>query len=373
MAVTDLWHKRGGGLCEVCGQDAGPASARHGRGLRWRVTVPGWPSESFAQKGQAERREVALWNLPKPTARGETVGDIVQVWLDGKAGLTATGLHSARYGAQVVLGRWGQVALRDMDGDEVRAWIGGLSTPQGPASLSMRTKALQCLKGSLDVAVRRGLLAANPAQGVTVPQQTVREGRALTLDEVQRLAQAMRERWGRFRGSAAGVPPYEAMVWLMVTAGPRISEVCSVTVSGVDAERRRVRVLGKGRKWRNLPVAAEVLDLLDLDRPGGAPLFPARGGGFLDARNWRNRWFFPAVTDADLGEVRPHDLRHTAVTWAIHAGASIHDIQQMCGHARPSITWDIYGHLLDGHLDDVAARMGERIAGLPGKEQSRNA
>lgn len=369
MAVTDLWHKRGEvGPCPLCGQQAGPPSARHGRGLRWRVAVPGHRSEGFAQKGAAERRERALWAMPRPTGAGETVGDMVRVWLDGKAGLTRKGLESAQYGAQVVLARWEHVPLDAVDADDVRAWIGGLSTPQGPASLSARTKALQCLKGSLAIAVRRGLLAAHPADGVTVPPMRVREGRALTVAEAQRLAAAMDERY-RAVVPTDGVTPYGAMLWLMMTAGPRIGEVLALDVGHVDAKRRRVRLLTtKGGRPRNLPVAAEVLALLDLDRPKSKPLFEkVRGGGRITQQPWRARWFNPAARSVGL-DVSPHDLRHTAVSWAIDAGASIHDVQEMCGHSKPSITWDIYGHLMDGHLDDVAARMGARIRGLPGKD-----
>lgn len=357
MAVRDLWTLR----------DGSP-SKRHGRGLRWRVDVPGHPVEHFAHRGVAERREKTLWAAPKAAARGETVGDMIAVWAAGKAGLSKRGWESAAYGAQVALAEWETVRLRDVAEDDVRSWIAGMVTDQGgPASLSMRTKALQCVKGALAVAVRRGLLADNPAAEVTVPQQRVREGRALTLAEAHTLVAAMDARY-RALVPGEGVTPFGAMLWLMLTAGPRIGEVCALDVGSVDVHRRRLRALGKGGRWRNLPVSLQVLAMLPLEgRAPGEPLFTTvrSPGGRLSPTPWRRRWFAPAVADAGLGDVRPHDLRHTAVTWAIHAGASIHDVQQMCGHARPSITWDIYGHLMDGHLDDVADRVGGLLA-VPG-------
>lgn len=343
MAVRDLWTLR----------DGSP-SKRAGRGLRWRVDVPGHPVEHFAHKGVAERRERALWDLPKTVTRGETVGDMVAVWRAGKAGLSPKGLEAVGHAAQVVLGRWETVRLRDVDRDDVAAWIANLSTDRGPASASLRHKAMQCLRGSLDVAVRRKLLIENPAAGVRIPKQRVREGRFLTVAELRRLVDEIGDH-------------YAPMVWLMATTGMRVGEVCALNVGDVDVSRRRIRVRqAKGEKPRDVAVGAWLLELLDLERGRDAPLFTLqRSGGRVTKDPWRARHFSPAVERAKLGDVRVHDLRHTAASLAIESGASVMAVQRMLGHESASITLGIYGHLWDESLDDVAARMADLVA-VPG-------
>lgn len=373
MAVVDLWHLARGpvGKCPECGQLAGPPSARHGRGLRWRVVVPGHPSESFRQKGQAERREVALWNMPKRRTTDATVDDMIEVWLASKAGLARKSRQSASEAAQVVLARWSGVKLAEVDHDTVQAWLGGMQAARGkrlvPASASLRTKAKQCLSGALGIAVRRGLMPANPVIDVVVPKVPAREGRFLSIGELTALAEAADGHW---RSQGLGGQPPGTMIWLMGTTGVRISEACALDVGSIDVRRRRVRVVrGKGEKSRNAPITSTVLGMLDLGRPRAEPLFTQpRTGKRITPGPWRRRWFDPAVEAAGLGDVRPHDLRHTAVSLAIHEGASIYDVQEMCGHSRPSTTQNIYGHLLDGHLDDVADRLDAALRrDVPGK------
>ena len=267
----------------------------------------------------------------------------------------------------MVEARWAGVRIADVQHDDVQAWISGMRTARGPASSSMRHKALQCLRGSLAIAVRRGLIPANPADDVSVPKIRPREGLFLTVDEVGAIASAASE---HARALGARFDPGR-MIWFMGTTAARIGETCRLDVGHVDPARKRVRIVdGKGGKSRSIPLTDFALGLLDLDRPPSEPLFPTpRTGARQRPTPWRRGWFQPAVEAVGLGGVRPHDLRHTAVSLAIHAGASIYDVQQMCGHSRPSTTLNIYGHLLDGHLDDVAARMDRLLGVLPGKSR----
>ena len=68
----------------------------------------------------------------------------------------------------------------------------------------------------------------------------------------------------------------------------------------------------------------------------------------------------PAVTESGLGDLVPHDLRHTAASLAISAGASLKAVQQMLGHASAQITLDRYSHLYEDDLEDLADSMDAR-------------
>ncbi|MGW5086529.1 tyrosine-type recombinase/integrase [Streptomyces coelicoflavus] len=91
-------------------------------------------------------------------------------------------------------------------------------------------------------------------------------------------------------------------------------------------------------------------------------LFTAPQGGPLRARNFRQRFFAPAVTRAGLGhlKVTPHKLRHTAASLAIASGADVNVVQTMLGHKSATLTLDTYGHLFPDRLDEVSKKMHKR-------------
>ena len=74
----------------------------------------------------------------------------------------------------------------------------------------------------------------------------------------------------------------------------------------------------------------------------------------LRLNNWRRRVFAPACRLAGLEGVRPHDLRHTAASMAIAAGANVKAVQRMLGHASAAMTLDVYAGLFADDLDSVA-------------------
>lgn len=86
-------------------------------------------------------------------------------------------------------------------------------------------------------------------------------------------------------------------------------------------------------------------------------------GGYLRFGNFRNRFWAPAVKDAGLGPLRPHDLRHTCASLVIAAGADIKVLQRMLGHSSAVLTLDRYGHLFPGGAESVADRLDEMAQG----------
>jgi hypothetical protein len=82
--------------------------------------------------------------------------------------------------------------------------------------------------------------------------------------------------------------------------------------------------------------------------------------------NFRTRWFDAAVErlrarDSDFPRVTPHDLRHTAASLAVSAGANVKAVQRMLGHASASMTLDVYTDLFDDDLDGVAAALDQQV------------
>lgn len=84
----------------------------------------------------------------------------------------------------------------------------------------------------------------------------------------------------------------------------------------------------------------------------------------LRSGNFRRRQFAAAVAacqaaDPDFPAMTPHDLRHTAASLAVSAGANVKAVQRMLGHASAAMTLDVYGDLFDDDLDAVAIALND--------------
>jgi integrase len=125
----------------------------------------------------------------------------------------------------------------------------------------------------------------------------------------------------------------------------------------------------KTHERRSVPfpaVLADELSALMVDKGRDALVFTDMCGGVLRNSNWRARVFAPAVAacqraDESFPSITPHDLRHSAASLAVSAGANVKAVQRMLGHAKASMTLDVYADLFDSDLDDVAVNLDAAI------------
>ncbi|WP_460784846.1 tyrosine-type recombinase/integrase [Microbacterium tumbae] len=95
-------------------------------------------------------------------------------------------------------------------------------------------------------------------------------------------------------------------------------------------------------------------------RDTDAPVFYGiRTGTWLRNHVYRVGWFDPAVTMIGLKGLTPHELRHTAASLAVSAGANVKAVQRMLGHASAAVTLDVYADLFDDDLDGVATALDQ--------------
>jgi integrase len=87
-------------------------------------------------------------------------------------------------------------------------------------------------------------------------------------------------------------------------------------------------------------------------------VFTGAKGAVLRVRTARRSWFDQAVRSSGVPSgFHPHELRHTAASLAVSAGANVKAVQKMLGHATASMTLDVYADLFDDDLDAVADRL----------------
>jgi integrase/recombinase XerD len=239
----------------------------------------------------------------------------------------------------------------------------------GLAPSSIRRRA-SGVRGFCRWLLSRRLLKADPWVGTTVALgRSRRLPRFVQAHELDRLLLSLRKRADFDDARAPDDPlerPHEATtllaVALMVATGARVNEVVSIRCHDIDLPSRGLRIVGKGRRERQVfltndwikgltraylttraTLGVEHTELLFNSRH--EPLSPAA---------MRSR-LVKAAEEAGLGaRVTPHMLRHTAATQLIEAGVDIRYIQRLLGHASLSTT-EIYTHVSDRALRRVVS------------------
>jgi integrase/recombinase XerC len=247
--------------------------------------------------------------------------------------------------------RCGVVDPGALDLTTLRGWLAGQhQAGAARATLARRGAAARAFTA---YAKRRGWLATDPGPQLgspkarrTLPQVVRREEMNLVLTDCEDRAQ---------HESAAGEPATAALAMrdaavleLLYASAIRVSELCELDIGGLDWERRTVRVLGKGRKERVVPVGLPAIRALarweEAGRPvlanerSGPALFLGARGGRLDPRTARR------IVHDRLREAGPHAIRHTAATHLLEGGADLRSVQEILGHATPATT-QIYTHV----------------------------
>ncbi len=294
-----------------------------------------------------------------------TVGELGASWLHRQRGhLKPSSYRVAEIEWRVrVAPRWGHVALGDIRATTIQRWLSDLSHGVGgakPVGASVVNRAHHVLSAILADAVRDHLLAANPASDIKLPHKNRKRPVYLTHQQVAELA------------AASGT--HEGLVLLLAYTGLRWGEAVGLRVRDLDMLRRRATIsenavqvgsevlvgTPKAHKQRSVPLPEFLLPYLARQCEGRGRddlLFPGDDGGHLERPHSTSGWFIKAVAESGVPRVTPHDLRHSAASLAVSAGANVKAVQRMLGHASAAMTLDVYADLFDDDLEAVATAL----------------
>jgi integrase/recombinase XerC len=196
---------------------------------------------------------------------------------------------------------------------------------------------------------RDGAIPASPAAGVATPKQDQPLPRALSVDAAKAVVETP-------RGTGARALRDRAVLETFYSTGARLSELAGLNVGDIDRETGVVRLFGKGRKERIVPIGSKALAAIRAYsealgvRHSGA-LFVGESGRRLSSRTIA-RIVTAAGRTAGEPETSPHTLRHSFATHLLEGGADLRAIQEMLGHASLATT-QRYTHLTVDHLMKV--------------------
>ncbi|MDF2506509.1 MAG: hypothetical protein K0Q52_368 [Microbacterium sp.] len=282
-----------------------------------------------------------------------------------KAKVTPSSHHSVESTWRVhVLPRWGEHPVGAITRRDLALWLTELGETRSHTTVA---RARDLLGGIFDDAIEDGRIVKNPARGIAVKRKPLPEETFLTHVQVEALARASR---------------YPTLVRFLAYTGLRWGEATALRVCNVDTVKRRLlireavaevngkHILGSVKSHERRVVAypdfldAEIAEAC-LAKGSDDRVWTAVDGGFLRPGNSRNGWFQAAVrrcmhADSDMKRITPHDLRHTAASLAISAGANVKVIQRMLGHKSAKVTLDTYAALFPDDLDNVTRALGRQ-------------
>jgi len=261
--------------------------------------------------------------------------------------------------------RFGDRPVASITTAEVEQWVGSLVAAGHSASSVNRY--LATLRSVLNHAVRDSRITVNPAACVRPPSgaHSRREGQFLSMAQLWAL-----------RDACAG--PYADVVPVLGLAGLRWGELAGLQVgdllelpgAGLRLQRTVLASRAEGQLFvntlktnraRSVPLVADLVPIVAGWAAGKRPadwLFAAPAGGPLSEANWkRSAGWTKAIEAIGMPGLRVHDLRHTAASVWLGAGADPKVVQRILGHASAAMTMDLYGHLIDQNLWDAAKRI----------------
>ncbi|MDO3379225.1 tyrosine recombinase XerC [Geoalkalibacter halelectricus] len=225
--------------------------------------------------------------------------------------------------------------LRQVDARLLRAFLARLGKSCRRTTLGRKIAALRTFFRYL---VRAELVAANPAETLVTPRRDQYLPHTLSVDEACTLMEAA-------RGEDVLQLRDRAILETLYSCGLRVAELTSLNVEGVDLDERLVRVLGKGRKERLVPLGRKACEALEryLRQRGtvqpSEPLFLNHRGGRLTPRSVERNLKKHLLQAGISGDATPHSLRHSFATHLlVEGGADLRAIQEMLGHASLSTT-----------------------------------
>lgn len=307
-------------------------------------------------------------NWVDPSNSKKLLGPIAEDWYSSCLDLKPTTLAGYRQSLNKhILPTWGSRSVGSIGFAEVQAWVSKLASE---LSASSTRQILYNLRSILDFAIQDNKLKKNVCEGVRQPKLIKTKNSYLNHGGVLKLAEAS--------GDA-----FDVILTLSYT-GIRIGELVGLRVKAIDFTDNHLNIVEsisevggnliegtpKNGEQRRVPFPEFLVPFLQERIRGKSPtdrVFSSAKGGVLRVGNFRRDKFRPAVAavqliDPEFPTLTLHDLRHTAASLAISAGANVKSLQTMLGHARASMTLDVYADLFKEDLSAVSVALND-IAG----------
>jgi integrase/recombinase XerC len=238
----------------------------------------------------------------------------------------------------------GVTLLNEVKPVMIRSWLASLKD-KGVTARSLVRK-ISTLKSFYKYLLKSGQVDASPMAQVTTPKMGSRLPAFIKEEEALQLGQLLATTAEDWKGLNT-----KMLVSLFYTTGMRLSELIQLRESQIDLPRAQLKVLGKGKKERILPLTKEMVELIGSYRE-------QKKGQFDSDQDWlllteAGKKLYPryawALVNKVLGEATtvqqksPHVLRHSFATHLLNNGADLNAVKELLGHSSLAAT-QVYTH-----------------------------
>ena len=248
-------------------------------------------------------------------------------------------------------------------------------------SLPMIKKLMVTLGQVMGYAARHKMITHNPVRDSERPRATGTPGenhemKILEPDQIKALIEVESNQ------------KYRTLYLTAIMSGARQGELLGLRWSDLDLDRKQLHIRrtfnhgryfepktkGSIRKIDMAPVLVKELVSWKLASGGRGDdlIFPSGDGTPMICHNMKNRHFFPALKAAGIAAIRFHDLRHTYASLLLAQGENVKYIQTQLGHSSPTVTLNVYSHLLKETNQEAACRLENTIFQATGHKMVTN-
>jgi integrase/recombinase XerC len=239
----------------------------------------------------------------------------------------------------------GVVSVEEIKPVMIRSWLASLKD-QGVTARSLIRK-ISTLKSFYKHLIRSGQLSSSPMGQVTTPKMGSRLPSFIKEEEALQLGQLLAATSEDWKGLNTRM-----LVSLFYNTGMRLSELIQLRESQIDLKRAQIKVLGKGKKERLLPLTHEMVTLIDDYKQQKKSRFdPGQDDWLLLTESGKKLYprYAWALVNKVLGEATtvqqksPHVLRHSFATHLLNNGADLNAVKELLGHSSLAAT-QVYTH-----------------------------
>ncbi|MDE1920383.1 MAG: tyrosine recombinase XerC [Candidatus Omnitrophica bacterium] len=247
-----------------------------------------------------------------------------------------------------------QMPVTKVEYSDLRRFLGQMKNRNlKPRSVSRKLSALRSFFKFLQ---REGVLQSNPAKLLVTPKLDKPLPHFMTEEETVRIIEAP-------QSNKVSALRDKAILEILYSTGIRVSELVGLQADDVDFIGNIIKVKGKGKKERMVPVGDKALDALkeylDKRQANHKSVFLNKNGTPLTDRSVRNIINKYILQQSLSQHVTPHMFRHSFATHLLDHGADLRCVQELLGHVNLSTT-QIYTHLTTEKLKKVYDRAHPR-------------
>lgn len=243
------------------------------------------------------------------------------------------------------------------------------SKRQAEMNINTLRKVLVTLNQIMAYAVRHGFIDHNPVRDAERPREQFNGEEksidVLNIEQIKSFLESVEDR------------EYRTLFMLAIMSGARQGELLGLKWSDIDWENSQIfiqRTFNKGRWFspktkgskRKVDIGPAMIKAL-LEWKLACPpnnlnlIFPNKSGEAINYSNMVQRYYQPALKKADLPRMKFHCLRHTFASLLLDQGENVKYVQTQLGHSSPTVTLNVYTHLMKPTNQKAASRLESAV------------